>query len=82
MSIVLAAAIYVILWWLSFFVMLPMGAQSFHEAGEAAPPGAEAGAPRAPNLAKKALWAAVIAALVWLFVVWAVSVDLIGMRAH
>lgn len=80
MSPVLSAAIYIILWWLSFFVMLPMGAQSFHEAGENVPAGSERGAPKAPSLGRKALYAAGIAAALWLGVAWAVSVDLFGMR--
>ncbi|HEX8902623.1 DUF1467 family protein [Vitreimonas sp.] len=80
MGLFLGIAIYVILWWLSFFVMLPVGAQSHHEADEAVPPGSEVGAPKVHNLRKKALWAAGIAAILWLVVYWAVSVDLFGMR--
>jgi predicted secreted protein len=80
MTPLLSAAIYIILWWLSFFIMLPMGAQSFHEAGDDVPAGSESGAPRAPGLGRKALFAAGIAAVLWLFVAWAVSVDLFGMR--
>ena len=82
MSLFLSIAIYVILWWLSFFLMLPVGAQSHHEADEPVVAGAEAGAPKVHNLGKKALWAAGIAAVLWLFVFWAVSVDLFGMRPH
>ena len=80
MTLFLGIAIYIILWWLCFFAMLPMGAQSLHEADEAAAPGIERGAPKTPNLAMKALWAAGIAAVLWLFVAWAISVDLFNMR--
>ncbi len=80
MSLFLGVAIYIILWWLSFFVMLPIGAKSLHEHGEAAEPGVERAAPKIHNLGKKALWAAGIAAVLWVGVAWAVSVDLIGMR--
>jgi predicted secreted protein len=80
MTLFLGIAIYIILWWLCFFALLPMGAQSLHEADETAPPGVERGAPKAPNLALKALWAAGIAAVLWLFVAWAISVDLFNMR--
>ena len=80
MTLFLGIAIYIILWWLCFFAMLPMGAQSLHEADEAAAPGIERGAPKTPNLATKALWAAGIAAVLWLFVAWAISVDLFNMR--
>jgi predicted secreted protein len=80
MSLFLGIAIYIILWWLAFFTMLPMGAASPHERDEITVPGVERGAPKVANLGKKALIAAGIAAVLWLFVAWAVSVDLIGMR--
>ena len=82
MNPVLAFAIYIILWWLSFFIMLPMGAQSLHEANESAPPGVERGAPRAHKLGQKALLAAGIAAVLWLGVAWAISVDLFHILPH
>jgi predicted secreted protein len=76
----LGIAIYAILWWLSLFIMLPMGAQSLHEAGEEGAPGIERGAPKSHGLRRKALWATGISALLWLGVFWAVSVDLFQMR--
>jgi predicted secreted protein len=82
MNLFLGMAIYVIVWWLAFFVMLPIGAQSHHEADEETVPGGERGAPKVHNLRQKALSAAGIAAVVWLGIFWAVSVDLWGMRAH
>ena len=82
MNLFLGIAIYVIVWWLSFFLMLPMGAQSHHEAGEETVPGTERGAPKVHNLRVKALIAAGIAAIAWLGIAWAISVDLWGMRAH
>ena len=80
MNIFLGIAIYLILWWLSFFTMLPIGAKSAHEEGERYVPGAEHGAPKLPNLRLKMLLAAGIAAVLWLGVAWAISVDLFGMR--
>ncbi len=80
MTLFLGIAIYIILWWLTFFAMLPIGAQSLHEADEPAAPGVERGAPRAPRLVLKMLWAAGIAAVLWLFVAWAISVDLFRAR--
>lgn len=80
MNPLLGVAVFIILWWLCFFLMLPIGAQSLHEAGEDAPSGSERGAPRAPNLGKKALWAAGIAAIAWLGVAWAITSDLFQVR--
>jgi len=80
MNLFLGIAIYVIVWWLAFFTMLPLGAQSLHEADEAAAPGVERGAPKAHGLKRKALLATAIAAIAWLGVAWAISVDLFSMR--
>lgn len=81
MNLFLGIAIYIIVWWLAFFVMLPWGAQSLHEADEAAAPGVERGAPRVPRLGMKALAASLIAAVAWLGIAWAISVDLFQMRS-
>ena len=80
MNLFLGVAIYLILWWLAFFVMLPIGAGSLHEADETTAPGVERGAPRAPKLGLKAAVASGIAAVLWLFVAWAISVDVFAMR--
>jgi predicted secreted protein len=82
MNPILGLAIYVIAWWLAFFTVLPIGAQSHSEAEEETIPGAEKGAPKAHRLLQKAVWAAVIAAIVWLFIAWAISVDLWNMRPN
>jgi len=76
MNLFLGLAIYVILWWLAFFAMLPMGAQSLHEGGEEAVPGVERGAPKSHRLGLKMALASGIAAVLWLGVAWAISVDL------
>jgi predicted secreted protein len=78
MNLFLGVAIYLILWWLAFFTMLPMGAQSLHEADEETVPGVERGAPKSHRLRLKALLATGIAAVVWLGVAWAISIDLFG----
>ena len=81
MNLPMSIAIYILLWWLAFFTMLPIGAQSPHEADEQTVPGADRGAPRAHKLKVKALWAAGIAALLWLGVYWAVTHDFFSVRA-
>ena len=80
MNFFLGAAIYIIVWWLVFFTVLPLGARSLHEAGEDVPRGSEPGSPRSHDLGKKALIAAAIAAVVWLGVAWAITNDVWNMR--
>jgi predicted secreted protein len=65
MDPLLAAAAWFILWWLCFFVMLPIGVRSIDEEGQTSP-GLDPGAPSRPNLAKKALWAAGLATGLWI----------------
>lgn len=72
MDPILGIAVYIILWWIAFFLMLPIGAKSPHEAGEAAEKGHEPGAPRFHNLGRKAAYAAGVAALLWVVAVFVV----------
>ncbi len=77
MNLFLAFGTYFIVWWLCFFMVLPLGAQSAHEAGEALEAGLEAGAPRAHKLGRKALFAAGLAAIVWAGGYWALASGLV-----
>ena len=51
-------------WWLAFFVLLPIGVRSQLEEGTVVP-GTEPSAPTAPQLWRKAVWAFVIALVMW-----------------
>ena len=53
-----------IFWWLAFFVLLPFGIRSQLEEGRVEP-GTEPSAPAAPQLGRKAIWAFVIAMVLW-----------------
>lgn len=67
-------AIYLTLWWVVLFCVLPIGARSQAEAGEVTP-GTEPGAPVAPRMGRKLIWTSVAAA-----VLWAVLAALIGLN--
>lgn len=64
MSLTGGIVLYSILWFLVLFVLLPIGQKSQADMGEVTP-GTPAGAPYEPKLKKKALWATLIAALLW-----------------
>ena len=72
--------VYVILWWLLFFMALPFGVKSPHEAGEEAGPGFDAGAPLRTHLWLKVAATTVIAALLWAVAYWLITSDLISFR--
>jgi predicted secreted protein len=61
----LALAIYVTIWWIVLFAVLPFGVRSAEEAGEERPEGTDPGAPVAPLLMKKAAATTVIAAVIF-----------------
>jgi predicted secreted protein len=54
MTLVSTALIYVVIWWLVFFMALPIGARSYHEAGEEVEAGNVSSAPMRPRLGLKA----------------------------
>lgn len=56
--------LYAVLWFLTMFVLLPIGLVSQEEAGEIVP-GTHAGAPHKTNFLKKSIWATVISAVLW-----------------
>lgn len=62
-SIIAWGAIYVVVWWITLFTMLPIGVRSQEEAGEITP-GSERGAPVAPHLKIKAAVTTVISAII------------------
>ena len=65
MSIFTGIMLYVILWWLAFFAMLPVGVKTAEEAGEDLGDGHAPSAPVKPALWRKALWAGLIAAVIF-----------------
>lgn len=68
MSLVSGIAIYFVIWWVSFFVILPFGVRNAHEAGEAVSEGHEAGAPVKPMMWRKVLATTVLATFVFALV--------------
>ncbi len=61
MTLTGAIVTFVIVWWLCFFIALPIGVRGQYESGSAAE-GTESAAPIDPMLKKKALWATLAAA--------------------
>lgn len=51
--------VFIISWWLSFFVVLPIGVKGQFEDGGDVVEGSEEGAPREPMIRKKVIWASI-----------------------
>ncbi|PWB91245.1 MULTISPECIES: DUF1467 family protein [Methylocystis] len=64
-SLPLAAAIYLTIWWIVLFAVLPLGVRSSEEAEEDLPEGADPGAPASPELLKKAGITTVVSAVLF-----------------
>ena len=64
MDVVGGIVLYVIIWWVVFFSVLPVGVQSDEEAGQETVPGTVSSAPVKHNLKIKALATTLIAAVV------------------
>lgn len=71
-SIPLAIALFLTIWFVVLFVVLPFGVRSQHESADFVT-GTDPGAPVAPRLLNKILWTTVIAIVVFGLVVFAVA---------
>ena len=81
MGIVTGILVYVILWWLSFFAILPIGIRSQAEDADfEAAPGIDPGAPMNPNLLRKALITSIVAALLWVITYVAITQNFYSFR--
>ena len=65
-------AIYVVVWWVVLFAVLPLGTSS--ETHEPPTDGSQWGAPKTPNLKRKFITTTWVAFLLWLFVMWLVFI--------
>ena len=68
--------VYVIVWWLVLFTVLPFG----NRAPDVAEPGHVESAPERPRLAIKALITTAIATSIWGVIYWIIESDLITFR--
>ena len=65
-------AIYVVVWWVVLFAVLPLGTSS--ETHEPPTDGSQWGAPKTPNLKRKFITTTWVSFLLWLFVLWLVFI--------
>lgn len=61
--------LYTVLWFLTLFILLPIGERSQAEAGEVVP-GTPASAPAEHQLKRKAIWTTLISAVLWGICAW------------
>lgn len=69
MDLVFSISVYLVIWWVVLFAVLPLGVKSHHEAGIEVPGGGDPASPVNPNLKRKFItttWvSAIVFAVVW-----------------
>ncbi len=68
MNIVSAIVLYLVIWFMTLFVILPLRLTTQQEAGDVAP-GTPSSAPSNPNIKKKAIIVTILATVIWIPVV-------------
>jgi len=69
-------AVYVCIWWVVIFAVLPWGVKPVSDP----PPGFDRGAPENPRLVRKAAITTLIATLLWILLYAIVAFDLVTFR--
>ena len=64
MTVTTAIAIFVLIWWVTLFAVLPWGVRSQHESSGMAP-GTDPGAPISFRLGRKLLWTTLVAGIIY-----------------
>jgi predicted secreted protein len=78
MSLSLGIALYIMIWWMTLFAVLPFGVRTQAEAGEIVE-GTPESAPAAPRIVRTMLINTVVAAFVFAFVWMALEQDWLGL---
>lgn len=77
MSVSLSIASYFIIWWLTLFMILPLGVKTQAEDGDVVPGSAES-APTSPNILKKMGLTTIVAAIIFAGVYSVITYNLIS----
>ena len=81
MSVFTGIAIYVLLWWVCLFAVLPLGVKGQAEDGEIVK-GSEPGAPVKADMKRKAIITSIIAAVFWVIIFVIVQFELIDIPGN
>ena len=80
MGITGSIIVYVLIWWIIFFSVLPVGIQSNKEAFRDKIEGIDPGAPKNPKIAKKFLLTTIITTIIFIVIYYLIRIDLINLR--
>ena len=82
MGITGSIIVYVLIWWIIFFSILPVGIQSNKEKFKENIEGIDPGAPKNPRIAKKFLITTIITSIIFIVIYYLVEFDLLNLREY
>ena len=82
MGITGSIIVFVLIWWIIFFSVLPVGIQSNKEKFIDKIEGIDPGAPKNPKIAKKFLITTIITSLIFIVIYYLVKFDLLNLREY
>ena len=74
--------VYVLIWWVIFFSVLPFGVQSNKEVFKEKIEGIDPGAPKNPKIAKKFLITTLITTLIFLVIYYLININVLNLREY
>ncbi|MEC7143383.1 MAG: DUF1467 family protein [Pseudomonadota bacterium] len=80
MSITGSIIVYVMIWWIIFFSVLPIGVQSNKEVFREKIEGMDPGAPKNPEIAKKFIITTLITTIIFAVIYYLVKFDFLNLR--
>jgi len=72
--------VYILIWWMIFFSVLPVGIQSNKEKFRERVEGIDPGAPNNPKIGKKFLITTIITSIIFIVIYYLVSFNLLNLR--
>ena len=82
MGITGSIIVYVLIWWMIFFSVLPVGIQSQKEKFKERLDGIDPGAPNNPKMGKKFLITTIITSIIFIVIYYLVKFNLLNLREH
>tara|TARA_B110000444_G_C18400365_1_gene393375 strand:- start:308 stop:562 length:255 start_codon:yes stop_codon:yes gene_type:complete len=82
MGITGSIIVYVLIWWIIFFSILPIGIQSNKEVFRDSIEGTDPGAPKNPNIGKKFLVTTIITSIVFIVIYYLVNNGFLNLRNY
>ena len=82
MGITGSVIVYVLIWWIIFFSVLPIGIQSNKEKFGEKIGGADPGAPTNPKIGKKFLITTLITSIIFIVIYYLVKFNLLNLREY